>query len=294
MNVATIPSTPTGSPRPPSGRTLPLDTRFTLGPQITAEQWAFLDQNGYLIFDRVASEDECRRISDEADRIAATWLAEGRTSVNGIPLFQGKGADGEPHIARLPFTSMFSDYIKAFVHDPRFAPIRELIGADTRVGDAEKDGVVINRYLNVPGSAYPRLGWHTDGLRDLAYLRMPRRMLNVGLHFDRIRAEDGGLRLIPGTHDQGFRDMAFRKLYFLDHRPDPAEIAVETHPGDLTIHDGRLWHRVQQSPHTGARSLRRSMYLPYLTDAYQPKSESSPTPIYHRWGKVLRRFKGVL
>jgi ectoine hydroxylase-related dioxygenase (phytanoyl-CoA dioxygenase family) len=295
MNVAPLRTTPPSpAARPPSGRTLPLDTRFTLGPQITAEQWAFLDQNGYLIFDRVATEDECAQISAEADRIAAAWLAEGRTSVYGIPLFTGKGVHGEPFISRLPFTSVFSDYIKAFVHDARFAPIRDLIGVDTRVGDAEKDGVVINRYLNVPGSAYPRLGWHTDGLRDLAYLRMPKRMLNVGLHFDHISADEGGLRLIPGTHNQGFRDMAFRKRYFLDHEPDAAEVAVETRPGDLTIHDGRLWHRVQQSPHTGARSLRRSMYLPYLTDAYQPKHEGSPMPIYHRWGRVLRKFKGIL
>ncbi|HTM19719.1 MAG TPA: phytanoyl-CoA dioxygenase family protein [Kofleriaceae bacterium] len=288
MHAVTAPTLPR------SGRTLPLDTRFTLGPQITAEQWAFLDQNGFLIFDQVASVGECEAISAEADRIAAEWLASGRTVVYGIPLFTGKGVSGEPFISRLPFTSVFSETIKAFVHDARFTPIRDLIGVDTRVGDTEKDGVVINRYLNVPGSAYPRLGWHTDGLRDLAYLRMPRRMLNVGLHFDAIGAADGGLRLIPGSHDQGFRDMAFRKAYFLDHRPDPEEIAIETRPGDLTIHDGRLWHRVQQSPHSGARSLRRSMYLPYLTDAYQPKREDSPMPIYHHLGRVLRRFKGVL
>lgn len=288
--------TPDIAPTPElrSGRTLPQGTRFTLGPQITAQQWAFLDQNGYLIFDGVASQDECDRISAEADRLAAEWLRTGRSKVYGIPLFRGKGVDGEPFISRLPFTSVFSDYIRAFVHDDRFTPIRDLIGANTRVGDEEKDGVVINRYLNVPGSAYPRLGWHTDGLRDLAYLRMPKRMLNVGLHFDHISADEGGLRLIPGTHDQGFRDMAFRKAYFLDHRIDPLEIAVETRPGDLTIHDGRLWHRVQQSPHTGARSLRRSMYLPYLTDDYQPKSDTSPTPIYHHLGRALRKLKRVL
>jgi hypothetical protein len=289
--TATVHSIERPAGAPTSGRDLPLDTRFTLGDTITAEQWAFLDEHGFLVFAGAVKEEECERIMDEADRIAADWLAEGRTKVFGIPLFQGKGIGGEPHIARLPFTSCFSDYIRDFVHDDRFAPIRALIGRDTRVGDREKDGVVINRYLNVPGSAYPRLGWHTDGLRDLFYLRMPKRMLNVGLHFDQISEADGGLRLIPGTHNQGFRDMALRKRYFVDHRPDPDELAVETRPGDLTIHDGRLWHRVQQSPHTGARSRRRSMYLPYLTDDYQPKGEDSPTPLYHHLGRVLRRAR---
>jgi ectoine hydroxylase-related dioxygenase (phytanoyl-CoA dioxygenase family) len=294
MQTTTTPAPPRDPNRQPpptaptSGRRLPLTTRFTLGAEITPQQWAFLDEHGFLIFDRVASPVECTQILSEADRLARRWLEEGRTGVNGIPLFVGKGLEGERFIARLPFTSLHSDYLHGFVRDPRFAPIRDLIGADTRVGDAEKDGLVINRYLNVPGSAYPRLGWHTDGLRDLAYLRMPQRMLNVGLHFDRVAAGDGGLRLIPGSHRQGFRAMCTRKLYFLDHRPDPAELAIETEPGDLTIHDGRLWHRVEQSPHTGARSIRRSMYLPYLTDAYQPKDESSPTPIYHHLGAALR------
>jgi phytanoyl-CoA hydroxylase len=291
MHAATIASpSPSTAARPRSGRSLPLSTRFSLGDEITAQQWAFLDEHGFLVFAGVASEAECERISAEADRLAETWLREGRAEVFGIPLFEGRGPDGQPFISRLPFTSCFSDEIRAFVHDPRFVPIRDLIGANTRVGDREKDGVVMNRFLNVPGSAYPRLGWHTDGLRDLAYLRMPKRMLNVGLHFDRITAADGGLRLLPGTHTQGFRDMAFRKRYFVDHRPDPDEIAVETFPGDVTIHDGRLWHRVERSPHTGWRSLRRAMYLPYLTDEYQPKGEGSPTPIYHRVGRVMRRF----
>ena len=47
-----------------------------------------------------------------------------------------------------------------------------------------------NRYLNVPGSVYPRLGWHTDGLRDLFYGRMPQEMLNIGLHLDRCTRDE--------------------------------------------------------------------------------------------------------
>jgi phytanoyl-CoA hydroxylase len=270
---------------------LPLNTRFELGREITDLQRAFLDLHGYLVFSRVAAETEVARILSELERIEKEWLAEDKREVYGIPLFTGKTTDGQKRIQRFPFTSCFSEYIKSFVRDERFAPVRGLVGADTRVGDREKDGVVINRYVNEPGSVYPNLGWHTDGLRDLFYLRMPKQMLNVGLHFDRIKKEDGGLRLIPGTHHQGFWSMCFRKPYFVSHRPDPREVAVETEPGDLTVHDGRLWHRVQASPHSGPRSLRRSMYVPYLTDAYQPKSEESKTPLYHYLGRAARAVK---
>jgi hypothetical protein len=54
------------------------------------------------------------------------------------------------------------------------------------------------------------------------------------------------------------------------------------------VHDGRLWHRVARSNLSGAASLRRSMYLPYLTGPYEPKSDDSPTPAYHKVGAWLR------
>jgi ectoine hydroxylase-related dioxygenase (phytanoyl-CoA dioxygenase family) len=270
---------------------LPLSTRFVLGSEITAEQRAFFDEHGFLVFAGVARPAEVEALTAAVDAVQARWVAEGRRAVHGIPVFIGKDPDGKPFISRFTFTSMFSDVVRSFVLDPRFEPIRRMVGADARVGHDEKDGVVVNRYLNVPGSAYPRLGWHTDGLRDLFYLRMPQPMFNVGLHFDRITAADGGLRLIPGSHRQGFWDMCFRKPYFISHGADPAEVAVETEPGDLTVHDGRLWHRVAQSPRSGWASLRRSMYVPYQTGPYEPKSDRSKTPFYHRLGALARRWR---
>jgi phytanoyl-CoA hydroxylase len=271
-----------------------LGTRFTLGQSIPAEKRRFLDTHGFLVFSRVARPEEIATITAELDRIEREWIAEDRRSVYGIPLFWGKH-DGKPFLQRFPFTSAFSKPIHDLVRDERFAPIRELVGDGARIGDREKDGVVVNRYVNVPGSVHPRLGWHTDGLRDLFYLRMPKPMLNIGLHLDRCTRDNGGLRLIPGSHTQGFFSMCFRKPYFVSHAPDAGEIAVETEPGDLTVHDGRLWHRVAVSTRTGAASLRRSMYVPYLTDpSYEPKDDGSSMPLYHRLGAALRRLKGNL
>ncbi|MEQ1504142.1 MAG: phytanoyl-CoA dioxygenase family protein, partial [Myxococcota bacterium] len=271
---------------------LALDTRFRLRDQVTPIQRAFLDRNGYLVFDRVASADEAERWKLEAKRVQERIEAEGRTRVNGIPVWFGKDPDGKPFLQRLAFTSLFSDYIHAFVRDPRFEPVRRLVGDDARIGDREKDGVVLNRYLRAPGSLRPGLGWHTDGLRDVFYnWKMPGPQLNVGLHLDRIRPEDGGLRIIPGTHRQGLRALLFEKLYFVSHAPDPREVAVETWPGDLTVHDGRTWHRVHASPHTGWASLRHSVYVPYVTDAYQPKDESSRTLLYMRVFDLAIRLK---
>jgi ectoine hydroxylase-related dioxygenase (phytanoyl-CoA dioxygenase family) len=276
------------STRPERGAGLPpLASRFRLGSEIQPEQAGFLDGHGFLVFEGVASAEEVAAIDGALQRIERLWLDENRRFVNGVPVFWGR-IDGKPAVQRFTFSSLFSQTIREFVHDARFEPIRRLVGEDARVGDEEKDGVVVNRFLNARGSVAPALGWHTDGLRDLFYGRLPLRMLNVGLHLDDCPAENGGLRLIPGSHLQGFASMCFRKPYFVSHRPDAEEFAVETLPGDLTVHDGRLWHRVARSQRNGAASLRRSMYVPYLTGPYEPKNERSPTPAYHHLGRLQR------
>ncbi|MEI9935231.1 MAG: hypothetical protein WDM71_10375 [Ferruginibacter sp.] len=69
------------------------------------------------------------------------------------------------------------------------------------------------------------------------------------------------------------------KKYFIDNRPDKKEVGFDIEAGDLTIHDGRIWHRVQQSPNIGEKSRRRVMYIPIITGAYKPKNADSPNTV---------------
>jgi phytanoyl-CoA hydroxylase len=93
---------------------------------------------------------------------------------------------------------------------------------------------------------------------------------------------------LPGTHTQGLFGLFFRKRYFVDNNPDKREVGFDIEAGDLTVHDGRLWHRVQQSSIEGEKSRRRVMYIPIITGAYQPKNASSATPFYHRLARIKR------
>ena len=255
---------------------------FTLGDEITSEQHAFFDLHGFIRFRGVASGAEVDGLLAALDTMQEQFVESGRTKVMGTPLKFGQTPEGEPLIQRFAFASHYSTVFHDFVTDERFEPVRMFIGEDARVAEVEKDGVVVNHWVNAKGSKYRRLGWHTDGLRDLAYLRMPGPMLNVGLYLDDSPESKGGVRLIPGTHRQGFFKMAFSKLYFFDNRPDPREIALTAKKGDLTIHDGRLWHRTALASVEGEASRRRNMYMPFIDGPFQPKSESSPTPVYHR------------
>jgi len=271
---------------------LPHGTRFVLRGEITPVQRVFLEVHGYLLFDRVASRAEVDSVLAEVDRVEAELLTAGKTKVYGVPVWFGLDPDGKDFLFRMGFSSVYSPWLARFVRDPRFEPVRKLIGDDARIGDEEKDGVVFNRYVRSEGSLRPNLAWHTDALRDVFYnWKMPGPMLNVGFHFDRIRPADGGLRLLPGTHTQGVWSTLFSKIHFVTQTPDRREIAVETWPGDLTVHDGRMWHRVEGSPATGWASLRRSMYVPYVCDTYQPKSEASATPAYMRLFDAIMKMR---
>ncbi len=270
---------------------LPYSVRFTLRGEITPLQQAFLDRTGYLVFDRVASTEEVDTILAEVERVEAKLIEEETRTLFGVPIWFGRNPDGKRWLQRMGFTSVLSEYLSGFVKHDRFEPVRRLIGDDARIGEREKDGVVFNRYVNAEGSLRPNLAWHTDALRDVFYnRRMPGPMLNVGLHFDRITPQDGCLIVLPGMHTQSAWSTLFSKIHFVTDKPDPNEVKVETWPGDLTVHDGRMWHRVQTSPHTGWKSLRRSMYVPYVVDAYAPKDEHTKTNLYMRlFDWIIRR-----
>ena len=91
----------------------------------------------------------------------------------------------------------------------------------------------------------------------------------------------GGVRFLPGTHKQNVFRLLFGKKYFVDHNPDPNETGFDIEAGDLTVHHGSIWHRVQQSNKSGAESRRRVMYVPFVTGKYKPKNANSKTPLYH-------------
>lgn len=259
---------------------------FSLAEAGSAACREALDTVGAVRFPGFANADEVVALRDAWQALSDAWVAEDRKKVNGIPVKYGVRPDGARYVNRFAFASLHHPTFSTFVNDPRFEAIRALCGPDIRIGEREKDGLVINCYRNEEGSRYKQLGWHTDGLRDLFYGRLPGPMYNVGFYLDDSPEEKGALRLIPGSHLQGFWSMALRKPYFIDHRPDPAEVLLEAKAGDLTIHDGRLWHRVGRATVTGDASLRRTMYIPFLNGPYEPKDESSPTPFYHHFQRI--------
>jgi hypothetical protein len=255
---------------------------FTLDGDLTAEQSDFFETFGFIRFKRFVPRERAQSLYKSVLEIDAKLVADGREKVNGVPLIFGKRADGTRYVQRIPFASLQSDAFHTFLQDPRFKGITRAAGPGYRVAEDERDGLVINRFRNEPGAKYKRLGWHTDSLRDLFYFEKPRRYLNVGFYLTDSPAEVGGLRVLPCTHNQPISSMLTRKMHFVNDVPDEDELAVTAEAGDLTIHDGRIWHRTALSTLTGDASERCVSYLPLMDGPLKRKTEQSKMPFYFR------------
>jgi ectoine hydroxylase-related dioxygenase (phytanoyl-CoA dioxygenase family) len=256
---------------------------FKLGETLTQEQKDFFDSYGFLHFKNFIDKSTVDLILKESEKIQEQWIKEDVKMVNGTPIKYGTDVDGKKIVQRFAFVNHYSSILTEMLKDTRLKSFFALIGTDDcRIGENEKDGLVFNHYVNTKESNFSQLGWHTDALRDIFYGNKIMPMLNVGIHLDNSNTENGGLRLLPGTHNKGIRTLLFRKFYFLSHKADKNEIGLNVEAGDLTIHDGRLWHRVAQSPHMGEKSRRRVMYVPIITGKFQPRGEQSKPLLYQR------------
>jgi len=261
--------------------------RFSLGAEITTEQQAFFNQNGFIHFKNFIEPETVNDIIRASKQVEQNWAKNQIEKINGVPIKYGKDLDGSVIVQRFAFINQHHPLLAEFTLDPRFKTLLSLVPG-SRLGVDEKDGMVFNHYVNGDESSFTKMGWHTDGLRDVFQGTRLNPMLNVGIHLSDVTANNGGLRILPGTHKQSLYQMLFRKRYFLDHNVDANELAIAPKAGDLTIHDGRLWHRVAQSAVTGEESRRRVIYMPIIAGKYEPKHEDSPTALYQRFAKIVK------
>ena len=263
---------------------------FQLGEKLTEEQKSFFERNGFIHFKNFINKEKVSELLREAEAIQDDWVSHDYKAINGVPIKYGTDINGKKIVQRFAFINQHSEKFADIIHDARLKGLFEFIGtADCRIGENEKDGLVFNHYINTDESNFSQLGWHTDALRDIFQGQKVMPMLNVGIHLDNSTTDNGGLRLIPGTHNKGLRTMLFKKIYFVSHKPDKKEVGLNVEAGDLTVHDGRLWHRVARSPFTGEKSRRRVMYVPIVTGKFAPRDENSKPLLYQRLIAITNR-----
>ncbi len=261
---------------------------FQLTDSLSEEQRSFFDTNGFILFKHFISKEKVALFINELESIQKKLIDDNVEKINGVPLKFGQNENGEKIIQRNCFLNLHSEIFCDFLKDPLLNVLTNLLyPLDARISQFEKDGLILNYYERNKYSTFTKMGWHTDSPRDLFLGHRILPMLNIGIHLDDCQSANGGLRVLPGTHKQRMFDLLFKKKYFIDNTPDVNEVGFDIEAGDLTVHHGSLWHRVQESNKYGIESRRRVMYVPIITGKYQPKDENSKTPLYHRFIKKI-------
>ena len=266
-----------------------INQQFSLGSSITNEQVAYFNEFGFIHYKNFLSKVEVQEILGRLQSLEQKWVHTQTTKVHGIPLKFGYDHLGNKIVQRFAFANRYDEYLNHFMHDSRFELLKKFLPReDARIAHDEKDGLVVNHYISTQKSEFTQMGWHTDEIRDLFTVGRINPMLNIGISLDNSFKEKGGLKVIPGSHRQSLLGVLFKKRYFKDNAPDKNEVSIETEAGDLTIHSGRIWHRVAPASVVGEASRRRVMYFPIVTGKYKERNEESMTPLYHHLQFLVR------
>jgi hypothetical protein len=201
-----------------------------------------LHEMGFALVKGVFRRDEIERLVAIVERRQALAAPGDGHS------WWAKRADGTPALCRLIYLGLAEPAIAALGDDPRIRRLAGLVGEPLRVAHDRSDGHSL--VIKNPGIAegLSDLPWHRDCGLGGHPLTCP--AINIGIQLDAATAASGQLCFAPGTHRASC------------HRADLARartVAVDTEPGDCTVHVGDVMHAAP--PPTGAGPGRRTLYL---------------------------------
>lgn len=207
----------------------------------------FFQVAGYLHLRGVFARDEIERFGREVEHVRS------KTTPGDPFSWWSIDASGREVVTRINYLGRHSPVLQALCHDPRLARFARLAGETLRVCDDRLDGpmVFIKNPNVVKGNG--DLGWHVDDGIGGHPVMCP--LIQAGIQLDVANPENGQLKVLAGSHRYSKHWLAWGEE---DGLPD---VALETEPGDLTLHFGDAMHTTP--PPTGADAGRRALYYKF-------------------------------
>jgi hypothetical protein len=226
----------------------PLDLKRSFAPDAPEDGMrAFLATAGYLHVRGVFKPAEVAFWGDEVERCRA------RTTPGDGDSWWSVNAAGREVVTRINYLDRFSAALLELSHDPRLARFARLADPELRVCDDRLDGpmVFIKNANVVKGNG--DLSWHVDDGIGGHPVMCP--LLQAGIQLDPANAANGQLQLLAGSHDHA------KHWVTRGEEGDLPVVALETQPGDLTLHYGDTMHSTP--PPTSDDAGRRALYYKF-------------------------------
>jgi hypothetical protein len=235
------------------GRVITLDDG-TFGPDDLDSLEVFFHANGFATLR--GAIDETMLAAAQVDLVEAQeqLVAGALDARHGTEILDGPDAvvDGRPFAHYVCFATRASVRADDLVHHPALVEVnRRLLGPDAWLLDYEQFGVVYQDARPGPGSAYSRIGWHTDRQSGPHLDIWPGVAFTI--HFDATSPANGFLRVLAGSHlgDTEGIPLGFERVR--------GERALYQERGDVLFHHADLWHGAARATAEGAPAIRRHM-----------------------------------
>jgi len=229
-----------------AGRPLDLARRFAPDDD-PDEMRHYFETAGFLHLRAVFTPAEIERFGAEVEHVRSktapgdpfSWW-----SVNGA---------GREVVTRINYLGRHSSTLQSLSHDPRMLRYARFAGPDMRVCDDRLDGpmVFIKNADVVKGNG--DLGWHVDDGIGGHPVMCP--LVQAGIQLDPANAANGQLKLLAGSHRYTKHWIAWGQ------EGDLPCVALDTEPGDLTLHYGDAMHTTP--PPTSKDAGRRALYYKF-------------------------------
>lgn len=223
-----------------------LDTSYTIDDPAWPE---FFARAGFVHLRHVFPAQEIAALVGEVERLEAVARpGDGRS-------WWATRGDGTEVCCRVTYTTLASEPIAALGDDPRVRRIVEAVAPPGLVPTLDcLDGFAA--VLKAPGAVegLADLPWHQDcGLGGHPVLCPG---LQIGIQLDAASAEAGRLHFLAGSHHTSCHQLRAAEEHGLP------VVAVDTQPGDVTVHDPHALHAAP--PPTGHGAGRRALYASFV------------------------------
>jgi hypothetical protein len=207
----------------------------------------YFNVTGYVHLKGVFAKTEVETCGEEVEHVRSL-------TTPGDPWsWWSVNAEGDEVVTRINYLGRHSAFLQELSFEERLAHFARMAGPTLRVCDDRLDGpmVFIKNSNVVKGNG--DLGWHVDDGIGGHPVMCP--LIQAGIQLDHANAANGQLLLIAGSHRYA------KHWYAWGEEGDLPVVALDTEPGDLTLHYGDAMHTTP--PPTADGAGRRALYYKF-------------------------------